>query len=199
VHDNHDYSRSEWRLLSRPCRSDKFRVQPTSRSGGYRFTEKCTVTMAETLGIVIVLGIFVTIFVAVTYGVGILVISTPLVRWCLIAVVMFLAFRVLLLPLTFLSIWGTVHPEVTLEEEIRARTLIGFSTSMIPTRGSSKFTLLAQGSLASNSDRGIEGIAIYRRHRSSRRSAGRGRRRGRIGQKPESSGRAGFVPLSFST
>jgi hypothetical protein len=116
--------------------------------------------MAETLGIVIILGIFVTVFVAVIYGVGILIISTPLVRWCLITVVMFLAFRVLLLPFTYMSIWLTGHPEVTLEEEIRAQTLISLATSVIPTRGSSKFTLLARGSLTNNSNRVIWRISI---------------------------------------
>jgi hypothetical protein len=86
----------------------------------------------------------------------------PLMRWCLIAVVAFLAFRVILLLFEYVEIWWSdEYPDVVLEDEIRAKTEIAFSTQIVPTRRSGKFTLLAQGSLTNNSDQVVESITIW--------------------------------------
>ena len=117
--------------------------------------------MAETVVILGAVGLLITVCATLIYGVGWLIIATPFMRWCLIAVVGFLALKVLLLPFDHLSIWWTGYPDVVLEEEIRAKTEIILSTHIVPTRRSSKFTLLAEGSLTNNSDRVIESITIW--------------------------------------
>jgi hypothetical protein len=118
--------------------------------------------MGETVVILAALGILITIYAVVVYGVGWLLLATPFARWCLIAVVGFLTLRVILLPFDHLSIWWSgEYPDVVLEDELRARTNIGLSTQIIPTRRSGKFTLLAQGSLTNNTNHVIEGISIW--------------------------------------
>ena len=116
--------------------------------------------MAETLGIVFVLGLLgLTVSVAV-YGVTWLLVATPLVRWCLLLIVGILALRVVLLPFTYIAIWWSGYPSVTLEQEVRAATEFTLTTRIVPTRGSSRFTLLAEGSLANHSNRVIERISV---------------------------------------
>jgi hypothetical protein len=118
--------------------------------------------MGETVVILSALGLLIAIYAVIVYGLGWLIIATPLMRWLLYAVVGFLALRVVLLPFDHLSIWWSgEYPGVVVEEEVRADMEIGLSTKIVPTRRSGKFTLLAEGILANNSDRVIEGITIW--------------------------------------
>ncbi len=117
--------------------------------------------MAETVVILGALGMLITVAAIVIYGLGWLIIATPLMRWCLIAVVAFLALRMILLPFDHLSIWWRgEYPDVMLEDEVKANTEVILSTRISPTRRSGKFTLLAQGSLTNNSDWVIESISV---------------------------------------
>jgi hypothetical protein len=118
--------------------------------------------MGETVVILSALGLLIAIYAVIVYGLGWLIVATPLMKWVLCAVVGFLALRVVLLPFDHLSIWWSgEYPDVVVEEEVRADTEIGLSTKIVPTRRSGKFTLLAQGSLTNHSDRVIEGITIW--------------------------------------
>jgi hypothetical protein len=118
--------------------------------------------MAGTVVILGALGMLIMTCAALIYGAGWLIIASPFMRWCLIAVVAFLAFRVILLLFEYVEIWWSdEYPDVVLEDEIRAKTEIAFSTQIVPTRRSGKFTLLAQGSLTNNSDHVIESITIW--------------------------------------
>ena len=118
--------------------------------------------MGETVVILGALGFLILACAALICGIGWLLARTSFMRWCLYAVVGFLALRVLLLPFDHLSIWWSgEYPDVVLEDEVRARTEITLSTQIAPTRRSGKFTLLAQGSLTNRSDRLIENITIW--------------------------------------
>lgn len=118
--------------------------------------------MAETVVILGVLGTIIFIAAALLCGMGWLVLATPFMKWLLYAVVAFLALRVILLPFEYVEIWWSgEHPDVVLEDELRAKTHIALSTQIVPTRRSGKFTLLAQGSLTNHSDRLIESITIW--------------------------------------
>jgi hypothetical protein len=118
--------------------------------------------MAETIVILSALGLLIAIYAVIVYGVGWLIVATPIMRWGLYGVVAFLALKVVLLPFDHLSIWWSgTFPESTFEEEVRAKTEVTLSTQIAPTRRSGKFKLLAQGSLTNNSDRVIEGITIW--------------------------------------
>jgi hypothetical protein len=118
--------------------------------------------MAETVVILGVLGTIIIIAAALLCGLGWVILATPFMRWLLYAVVVFLTLRVILLPFDHLSIWWSgEYPDVVLEDELRAQVDLTLSTQIVPTRRSSKFTLLAQGSLNNNSDRVMEGIAMW--------------------------------------
>jgi hypothetical protein len=118
--------------------------------------------MGETVVILSALGLLIAIYAVIVYGLGWLIVATPLMKWLLCAVVGFLALKVVLLPYEHLSIWWSgEYPDVVVEEEVRSKTEIVVSTQIVPTRRSGKFTLLAQGSLTNNSDRLIEGITIW--------------------------------------
>jgi hypothetical protein len=118
--------------------------------------------MGETVVILAALGLLIATYAVVVYGLGWLIIATPLMKWLLYAVVGFLALRVVLLPYEHLSIWWSgEYPVVVVEEEVRSEIDIALSTSIVPTRRSGKFTLLAQGSLTNNSDHVIESITIW--------------------------------------
>jgi hypothetical protein len=120
--------------------------------------------MAETVVILVALGLLITIYAVLVYGVGWLIVATPIMRWCLYGVVALLALKVVLLPFDHLSIWWSgTFPASTFEEEVRAKTEVILSTQIVPTRRSGTFTLLAQGSLTNNSDRVIEGLTVWRR------------------------------------
>ncbi|MBL0403790.1 hypothetical protein JKG68_07430 [Microvirga aerilata] len=118
--------------------------------------------MAESDGILIAVGLLMTVVAVLVYGVGWLIVATPFMRWCLISVVGIPALRVLLLPFDILTIWWTgEYPEVVFADELKARTHVTLSTQISTTRRSGKFTLLAQGSLTNNSDREIESISVW--------------------------------------
>ncbi len=116
--------------------------------------------MAETLGMVASLGILIVMVAVAVYGIGFLVLATPFMRWILILIVAFLALKVVLLPLTYLSIWVNGHPEVSLEAEVRAKTVFVLTTKIVPTRRSSRFTLLAEGTITNKAQQSIRGLAI---------------------------------------
>lgn len=44
-------------------------------------------SMVESVAIIVVLGFFITAAAVAIYGAGYLILATPLMRWCLIAVV----------------------------------------------------------------------------------------------------------------
>jgi hypothetical protein len=118
--------------------------------------------MAGTVVILTALGLLITIYAVLVYGVGWLIVATPFMRWCLYGIVALLALKVVLLPFDHLAIWWRgQYPEVVLEDEVRSQVNITLSTSIAPTRRSGKFTLLAQGSLTNNSDLVIQGITIW--------------------------------------
>jgi hypothetical protein len=61
--------------------------------------------MGETVVILVALGLLITIYAVLVYGVGWLIVATPIMRWCLYGVVAFLGLKVVLLPFDHLSIW----------------------------------------------------------------------------------------------
>jgi hypothetical protein len=116
--------------------------------------------MAETLGMVVGLGILIVMVAVAVYGIGFLVLATPFMRWGLILIVAFLALKVVLLPFTYLSIWVNGYPEVSLEAEARAKTVFVLTTKIVPTRRSSRFTLLAEGTITNKGQQSIRELAV---------------------------------------
>jgi hypothetical protein len=116
--------------------------------------------MAETLAILAGLGILIVMVAMAVYGIGFLVLATPVMRWVLILMVALLALKVVLLPFTYLSIWVNGHPDVILEAEVRAKTVFVLTTRIVPTRRSSRFTLLAEGTVTNNAQQSIKELAI---------------------------------------
>ncbi len=116
--------------------------------------------MAETLGMMVGLGILIVMVAVAVYGIGFLVLATSFMRWILILIVALLALKVVLLPFTYLSIWVSGHPEVTIEEEVRAKTVFVLMTRMVPTRRSSRYTLLAEGTVTNRAQQSIKELAI---------------------------------------
>jgi hypothetical protein len=118
--------------------------------------------MGETVVVLAALGLLITVYALIVYGVGWLIVATPLMKWLLYAVVGFLTLKVVLLPYDHLSIWWSgEYPDVAVEEEVLSKTETVVSTKIVPTRRSGKFTLLAQGSLTNKSDQVIESVSIW--------------------------------------
>ena len=117
--------------------------------------------MVESVAIIAVLAFFITAAAVAVYGAGYLILVTPLMRWCLIALVGFLALRVVLLPVEHLKVWTSGYPGTVLEEELRSKVTLTLTTRITPTSSSDRFTLHAQGWLTNNSDRTIERISIW--------------------------------------
>lgn len=117
--------------------------------------------MVESIAIIAALAFFITAAAVAIYGAGYLILATPLMRWCLIAVVGFLALRVVLLPVEYLKVWTSGYPDAVLEEELRSKVTFTLTTRITPTSSSDRFTLHAQGWLTNNSDRTIERISIW--------------------------------------
>jgi hypothetical protein len=73
--------------------------------------------MAETVVILTALGLLITIYAVLVYGVGWLIVATPFMRWCLYGIVALLALKAVLLPFDHLAIWWRgEYPDVVLED-----------------------------------------------------------------------------------
>jgi hypothetical protein len=114
----------------------------------------------ETIAIVIALGIVGFVASIVIYGVGFVILATPVMRWFLLALVALLSIKVLLLLFVYIGVWISGYPNVTLEEEVRVKVNTALTTTITPTPGSGRYTLLASGTVTNHSDRSLSGLRI---------------------------------------
>src|SRR5215203_1998409 len=101
-----------------------------------------------------VVALFALIAIAaLVFGAALwLVLFTPVLRWTIYAVVAFLCLRLVLLPFQT----GTR----VLEEELRSKVDVAFTTSFGPGRYSENYSLNVTGTITNHSDRPISRIFI---------------------------------------
>jgi len=104
--------------------------------------------VAPVIAVVLVIGVVALVVSAALW----LIFFTPVVKWAFLAVVAFLSLRLVLLPFQT----GTR----VLEEELRSKVDVAFTTSFGPGRYFNNLSLNVTGTITNNADRPIRQIFI---------------------------------------
>jgi len=104
--------------------------------------------VAPVIAVVLAIGVVALVLSAALW----LILSTPVVKWALFAVVAFLCLRLVLLPFQ--------TETRVLEEELRSKVDVAFTTSFGPGRHFDNFSLNVTGTITNHSDRPLRRIFI---------------------------------------